>query len=406
MSAIGVEEAPSRARDFRLRRLLILASVMASLDTTYFTVLTPLLPHFREQADLDQAQAGALSASYALGSLVAAIPSGVLAVRVGPRAVVLWGLALLASSSMVFGWGRDVTVLTAGRLIQGASGAILFTGALTWLINAVPQNEKGKVLGTAMAAGIFGALVGPPLGALGAVVGPKELFTAAVLIPPLLALAAVTIPDAKIDEQVPPVLPVLRTPPFRNGLLLLIAPSLCFGVLAVLAPLRLDALGASAGLIALAFFLPALAEGSLAPVAGARSDAIGRRRPYLAGLLISAWAVVGIAFISSVPLLLTALIVCSVGGGLAVTPALAHISDSATAMAIPQAFAVAFSNLGWSAGTAAGGLTGGTLAQLGGFQLPLIFAGVLLTLTCIRAWPKRVFVKAPAIVPLRPVAEE
>ncbi|HWC48501.1 MAG TPA: MFS transporter [Solirubrobacterales bacterium] len=378
--------APCLSRDLRIRLLLVVGAA-AFLDTTWFTVLTPLLPHYKEATQLTESQAGILSASYAIGSLIAAVPSGLLAVRVGSRQAALTGLALLAVSSFVFGWTTDVSILMLSRAAQGGSGALMFAGALAWLINVAPKAERGKMMGGAMAAGVFGALAGPPLGALGAAIGSRTLFTAIALIPVLLGLAALTIPDAGHAAEDSRIRTAFGSKTFRTGLLLLIAPSLCFGVLAVLAPLRLDDLGAGAGLIGLAFLLSALTEGVLAPLAGSRSDVIGRRRPFLIGILTSTVAVISLSFVSSVPMVIGGLVVCSAGGGLAIIPALTYISDAAEHLAIPQAFALALSNFGWSAGTAAGGLAAGSLAEAEGFRLPLIVAALLLTITLIRAWP-------------------
>lgn len=374
----------------------MVASATAFLDTMYFTVLIPLLPHYREAAGLSEAQVGVLAAGYAVGSLVAAIPSGLLAARIGPRQTALWGFLLLAGSSLAFGWSTDLTILTCSRAVQGAAGAFMFAGALTWLISAAPLEKRGKVLGTATAAGIFGALAGPPLGAIGVLAGPKILFSVSILIPLLLASAALTVQDATQTEKLVGVVAALRTRPFRNGLLLLIAPSICFGVLAVLAPLRMDELGATAPVIALGFVLTALTEGLLAPLAGSRSDSIGRRRPYLAGTMVSAVAITDLAFVGSVPRVIVVLVVCSAGGGLAITPALAHISDAASGLSIPQAFAMAFSNFGWSAGTALGALVGGAIAEVAGFQWPLILSGAVLAVTFLWAWRPEIFMETVA----------
>lgn len=386
MTTLTSRAAPRLKRDLRFR-LLVFVSATVFLDTTFFTVLAPLLPHYKAIGHLTETQAGILSASYAIGSLIAAIPSGMLAVRIGPRRAALIGLGVLGVSSLIFGWATDVSVLMATRAIQGASGALMFAGALTWLINATPRSERGKAIGRATAAGIFGALAGPPLGALGTIVGSRSLFTACALAPVLLGLAATTIADAAELVGDTRIRAALASRAFQIGLLLLIAPSLCFGVLAVLAPLRLDGLGAGAGVIGFAFVLTALTEGVVAPWAGARSDEIGRRRPFLLGLTISTLAVLILTAVGSVPLVVAGLIVCSAGGGLAITPALAYVSDCAEYLVIPQAFAMALSNFGWSAGTAIGGLAGGSLAEASSFRLPLIVAAVFLGITVIRAWP-------------------
>ena len=45
-----------------------------------------------------------LSAAYAAGTLVASLPSGFMAARVGPRRTLLSGLLLLGLASLVFGF--------------------------------------------------------------------------------------------------------------------------------------------------------------------------------------------------------------------------------------------------------------------------------------------------------------
>ena len=40
-----------------MRRLLLLASAMVFLDTTFFTVIAPLLPEYKEDLHLSTAQA-------------------------------------------------------------------------------------------------------------------------------------------------------------------------------------------------------------------------------------------------------------------------------------------------------------------------------------------------------------
>ncbi len=75
-----------------MRRLLILASAMVFLDVAFFAAIAPLLPDYVDDLGLSKAQAGILSASYAAGTLVASLPAGFVASRVGPRRTVIAGL--------------------------------------------------------------------------------------------------------------------------------------------------------------------------------------------------------------------------------------------------------------------------------------------------------------------------
>lgn len=364
-------------------RLVILASALVFVDTVFFSVLAPLLPHFVSSRGLSEAQAGFLSGSYALGALIAAIPAGVLVSRVGSKNAVQAGLAVLAASTLVFAVSPDTLALDTARIVQGGSGALVFSGALTWVIHGMPESSRGAAIGTATGAGVFGALAGPLLGGLAASIGVGVAFGAMVGIIGVLAIATMTFPDAK-DEGAQSWGDVLRTlmrPSIRLGVALLLVPGICFGVLGIVAPLRIDSLGGGAGIIAGAYAASAVIEGGMSPFIGSRSDRIGRRRPYLLGVGICAIAVLCLALAPSLEAALAAFLVSAIGGGLCVAPGFAFISDSAMALSVHQGLAVAFANMAWSGGQALGGLGGGALAWSGGFSLPLFIVFALLTAT-------------------------
>src|SRR5262245_58549965 len=132
-----------------MRRLLILASTMVFFDVAFYAAIAPLLPEYRSEFGLSEAEAGILQASYAAGTLVTALPSGALAARIGPRATVISGLVLFAFSGIVFGFGGHIVVLDVARFTQGVAGAMIWSGALTWLIAAFPPERRGAVIGTA-----------------------------------------------------------------------------------------------------------------------------------------------------------------------------------------------------------------------------------------------------------------
>ena len=106
-----------------MRRLLLLVSAIMLVDAVFFSALTPLLPHYAETLHLSKAGAGILTGTFGVGTLVGAIPAGILAARLGPKTVALLGLGLLASTSLAFGFGGNVWVLDAARFLQGVGGA-------------------------------------------------------------------------------------------------------------------------------------------------------------------------------------------------------------------------------------------------------------------------------------------
>src|SRR3954452_7713161 len=127
-----------------MRRLLVLASAMIFFDVAFFAAIAPLLPGYVDDLGLSKAQAGILSASYAAGTLIASLPAGFVASRLGPRRTVIYGLLLLGVSSLVFGLVKQIVPLDAARFTQGVAGALIWSGALTWLITMAPEEKRGS----------------------------------------------------------------------------------------------------------------------------------------------------------------------------------------------------------------------------------------------------------------------
>src|SRR5512146_28929 len=235
-----------------MRRLLILASTMVFFDVAFYAAIAPLLPDYAREFDLSKAEAGILAASYAAGTLLASLPAGLVATWAGPRRTVIGGLLLLGCSSLVFGLAHEIALLDAARFAQGISGALIWSGALTWLITTAPPERRGSVIGTALGTAVAGALVGPILGAVAAEVGTAAVFSAVLGIAVALAAFASRLPEAGPPERQPlrEVAATIVTRPVLTATAFVAIPSLMFGAVEVLVPLRIAELGGGHAVIA------------------------------------------------------------------------------------------------------------------------------------------------------------
>jgi MFS family permease len=371
-----------------MRRLLLLASAMVFLDLTFFTAIAPLLPEYVDKLHMSTAQAGILSAAYAAGTLVAALPGGYVASRFGPRRTVIWGLCGLGFSSLVFGLLDSPWPLDAARFVQGAAGALIWSGALTWLINSYPEDQRGQVIGTALGTAVAGSLLGPALGALAGSVGTEPVFAAVLVVALGLAYAASRLPDTVVRENQPlrEVVGCLVDRRLVEAAIFVSSPSLMFGALDVLLPLRVDALGGGHALIAAGFIGGAAIESVLAPLAGRLSDRVGRRGPYVLGMAICGVAMVLFGLAGSLPVVIGSLLICSLGSGFCFAPAMTLISDAAEASGLHQGYGVGVTNMAWAAAQVLGGVAGAAIAGVTGDAAPSIAIAALLGVTIVYAF--------------------
>jgi MFS family permease len=386
-----------------VRRLLVFVSATVLLESTFFAVLAPLLPYYEDEFGLSTSALGALSAVYSGGALVGAIPSGLLAVRVGVKPTVLGGLAIIVATSVAFGLADSAWVLYAARFGQGVGSALAWTGGLAWLIAAAPRERRGELIGIAMGAALVGALAGPVLGGAASLAGPAPAFAAVAAVGVGLAAWAWTIPAFPPSEK-PQPLRVLReaarTREVISGIWLVSLAAFLLGVISVVAPLRLDELGWGAVGISAAFLVAAGLEGAMNPLIGRWSDRGGRLAPVRAGLVGAIAVSVVLPWVDVRWPYLLLVVVAGVAYGVNWVPGTALLSDGAERAGVDQGFGFALLNVAWAPANVVGAGLGGGLADAFGDAAAYLLAAALCLFTLV-AVQRRAF--APAVPAKEPV---
>ncbi len=361
------------------RRLVVVVGAIVFADTMFYAAIAPLLPTLAHQLHLSKLSAGVMTASYPLGTLLGSIPGGVLAARAGPKTTVTAGLALLGGSTLAFGFLHNPVLLDLARLVEGIGGAFSWAGGLAWIVAEAPPDRRGALIGGALGAAIAGALFGPVIGTIAVAAGRAATFSGVVVVSLALIVVARRLPSSHVssDQGVRHLLDSLRSRGVSIGMWLVALPAIASGMINVLAPLRLHALGASAVAIGATFLVGAGIEAGVSPLVGRLSDRRGRLLPLRFGLA-GATALLLCFTLPDAPGVLAVLIVALVtalGGFWA--PAMAMLSDAAEQWGLDQGLAAALMNLAWAGGQIIGSGGGGAVAKVAGDALPMTIAAGL-----------------------------
>jgi predicted MFS family arabinose efflux permease len=375
----------------RLTALVAFVSAIVLCDTIFYSAITPLLPTYADEHGISKTGAGILEATYAAGTLTAAIPAGLIAARAGVRVTVLAGLALLGVSSFVFGVADSIVVLDLARFLQGVGGAFSWAGALAWLVALAPANRRGEVIGTTMGAAVVGALLGPALGALAEAIGTAPVFSLAALLAAILAAIALRVPTPErtgaADRR--SLARAARDGRVIGGMALVSLPGVLFAAVGVLGPLRLDALGAGSLAIGATFVVAAAFEAISSPVVGRVSDRLGRVAPIRVGLILAVPLLVAIPHPETAWIVAALIIAVAPAIGASWAPAMAMLADGIEARGVNVALGFSLMNAAWGIGHVLGGAGGGALGdELGDITAFALLAALCLAVVLVLTWAR------------------
>jgi MFS family permease len=367
------------------RRLVLVIGAVVFVDTMFYAAIAPLLPSLAKELHLSKLSAGAMTAAYPVGTLVGALPGGMLAARYGPKATVIAGLLLLAGSTLAFGFLHHAVALDAARFAEGLGGACSWAGGLAWIVAEAPLDRRGTLIGGALGAAIGGALFGPLIGTVATAVGRAPAFSGVVAVALVLIAQARRLPSPSLGspQGLRDLLEACRNRTVIAAMWLVTLPSIASGMINVLGPLRLHRLGATAAGIGATYLIAAALEAVLSPTIGKLSDRRGRLLPVRFGLGVTTGLLLCFTLPDRAVVLAVVVVAIAASLGAFWAPAMAMLSDAADAQRLDQGLAAALMNLAWAAGQIIGAAAGGGTAKAVGDGVPMTVAAGLCAATLL-----------------------
>ncbi len=375
-----------RARLVTGRLALVLLSSFGAL--TSFYLLLSVTPMYVVSAGAGTAEAGAVTGSLMLATVLAEFASARLMRRYGYRAVFAVGALLLGGPALALLAPHSVVTILAVSVARGIGFGLntVVTGAL--VATALPPERRGEGIGLAGVVACVPAIVALPSGvwlAANLGFGVVIVLTAASALAPLAAVPWLTGPAERAEAgsgAAPPtgLLASLRSGRQLRPSLVFAATTVSAGVVAAFLPL---AAGVSGGVAALGLFAQAVASTLSRWWAGRHGDRHGHAGLLVPGLLVAAAGMTLLIWAAVPAVLITGMCLFGIGFGISQNVTFALLIDRAPVSGYGTASALW--NLAYDAGYGAGPAVFGVFVIYTGYPAAFALTGMLMLAALVPA---------------------
>ena len=143
---------------------LIIASISSFLTPFMISAVNIGLPAIGKEFKADAVLLSWVATSYLLAAAVALVPLGKLADIYGRKKIFLGGQIIVTVTYLLAAMAVSAPMLIVVRIFQGVGGAMVYATSIAILTSVYPPQERGRVLGIAVAAVYIGLSCGPFFG--------------------------------------------------------------------------------------------------------------------------------------------------------------------------------------------------------------------------------------------------
>ncbi|MBY8998553.1 MAG: MFS transporter [Candidatus Thorarchaeota archaeon] len=314
-------------------------SLVTLLVLLGLSMVSPILPSYAESFQVSYTLVGFVVSSFAITRMVLDVPAGLLSRRFDKKKIMISGLVILSTSSIVAGLAPNYITLVIARMIEGVGSALYVTTATVFLAQISGEEKRGQWMSLYMGMLLLGAVFGPTFG--GIIADTYDIhapFFAYAIITGLAVIPTMVLPKLTNSGNVSSTLElrgilrdmrqVLSNPSF---LLVTFAVFTMFllrtGVRSTLVPLfAANNLGMDLSAIGLVLTIGAITSAITIVPMGRISDRIGRKIPLAICLVLTAGVVLLIPF--SMDLLTLSIAIAIYGAVIGLSgPGAAYVTD-------------------------------------------------------------------------------
>jgi MFS family permease len=330
--------------------------------------VAPLLPFWERTLDMSKAQSGIVVGAFSAAVLVASVPAGRLADRIGPRRVTIGATLMFACAAPLHAYVGSFAELVGLRFAAGVFSAVSWSAALAWALDSVPPERRGRTAALVNIGLPLGAIAGPIFGGpVVDIVGMRGAMGGLGAIAFVLALAASRAPEVRTRHEQVSFRESLRTVSRDSWLLsanvALIVLAITGTTMQTLASLHLDREGISQSGVGAAFTAVAIG-GAIATLVVARiSDRVDRLKLVGLGTILLAPSAGALALPLGFAPFVVAMVAVGISQSIGFTSAYPLAADGAERAGVGQGVAMGLLSVSWGVGALVGPVATGTVAE-------------------------------------------